>query len=636
MARATIQEIEDLYQVTAWGDGHFAVNGQGSIQVFPDGPGGPSADLDAIVNELRDSGVQTPIVVRFPQILHHRVHRLNQAFHDALKDNGLKDVRYRGVFPVKVNQRKEVVQELTKAGRRWQYGLEVGSKAELIAALTMDPNRRSLLVVNGFKDQAFLDAACHATAFKDEVIIVLDEVGELPQLLSMLDGLEKPPLLGLRLKLRSKAPGKWALSGGEKAKFGLTIPEVLWAVEELRKAGRLDLLRMLHFHIGSQISNIRRIAEGVREAARIHTELVRLGVPLDRIDVGGGLGIDYDGSGSSGSNSCNYTVEEYASTVVATIKDACDEAEIDVPDIISESGRAVVAHHACLVMNVMRRVPYLDAEELAGEEEEDDPVPLSNLYAVQADLTPKNVFEAFHDAVQHRDDLYSLFELGHLRLPALGRSEALLRAIFRRVKTILETEDETETEEYELVRGLLAQKLVLNFSLFQSIPDVWGVKQQFPIVPIHRLRELPTESATLADITCDSDGEIRRFIDPMGTKDSLPVHALRRGEPYHLAAFLVGAYQDSLGDYHNLFGETDEATITVNEDGWDASRVLEGSLVAEMLDWVRYDPKDLKRRIKRRVQRLRDNGRVDAAGAKALTDRFVALIESRTYLESSP
>ncbi len=635
MARASLDEMDELYQVDAWGDGHFRIGRKGTIQVSPDGRDGPSADLNDIVTELRAQGVQTPIVVRFPQILQNRVHRLNNAFHTALRDNELRDVRYRGVFPVKVNQRKEVVQELAKAGRTHHYGLEVGSKAELIAALTMDPNRKSLLVVNGFKDRAFLEAACHATAFKDEVIIVLDEVGELPHLLEMLEGLPNPPLLGLRLKLRSKAPGKWALSGGEKAKFGLTIPEVLWAVEELRKAGRLDLLRMLHFHIGSQISNIRRIAEGVREAARIHAELVRMGVALDRIDVGGGMAVDYDGSGSSGSNSCNYTVEEYASTVVATIKDVCDEADIQVPDIISESGRAVVAHHALLVMNVMRRVPFLDAEELAGAPEDDDPVPLNNLYSIQQDLNAKNVFEGFHDAVQHRDDLYTLFELGHLRLPALGRAESLLRAVFRQIKSILENEDETETEEYQMVRDILAQKLVLNFSLFQSIPDVWGVKQQFPIMPIHRLREYPTESATLADITCDSDGEIRRFIDNLGTRDSLPVHALRPGEPYHLAAFLVGAYQDSLGDYHNLFGETDEAIITVDDDGWQLQRTIEGSLVAEMLDWVRYDSKDLKRRIKRRVQRLRENGRIDAAEAKALTEHFVTLIESRTYLESS-
>jgi arginine decarboxylase len=635
VARATIADIDDLYKVNAWGDGHFRVSGQGTIDVMPEGPSGPSADLDAIVTTLRKSGVQPPIVVRFPQILHHRVERINKAFLAALKDNDLKDVRYRGVFPVKVNQRKEVVQELTRSGRRWQYGLEVGSKAELIAALTMDPNRKSLLVVNGFKDRAFLDAACHATAFKDEVVIVLDEVGELPHILEMLDGLDNPPLLGLRLKLRSKAPGKWALSGGEKAKFGLTIPEVLWAVEELRKVGRLDLLRMLHFHIGSQISNIRRIAEGVREASRIHTELIRLGVPLDRIDVGGGLAVDYDGSASSGSNSCNYTVEEYANTVVATIKDVCEEAEIPVPDIISESGRAVAAHHACLVTNVVRRVPYLDAEELAGDQEPGDPSPLANLYAVQSDLSAKNVFELFHDVVQFRDDLYALFELGHLGLPALGRAESLLRTIFRRVKVILESEDELETEEYVMVRDILAQKLILNFSLFQSIPDVWGVRQQFPILPIHRLKEMPTESATLADITCDSDGEIRRFIDTVGSRDSLPVHALRRGEPYHLAAFLVGAYQDSLGDYHNLFGETDEAIVTVNDDGWEVTRVIPGSRVAEMLDWVRYDSKDLKRRIKRRVQRLRDNGRINATGAKELTERFVTLIESPTYLDSS-
>ncbi len=635
MAGFSIRDADELYQPTAWGDGFFRINAKGHVAVQPNGPHGGKVDLHRIVSDLRAEGTGTPLVLRFPQILRHRVERLNAAFQDALKQNEVADVRYRGVFPVKVNQRKEVVQELARAGRKHQYGLEVGSKAELVAALTMDPNRKSLLIVNGFKDKAFLEAACHAAAFKDEVIIVLDEVGELPHLLPLLDALPHPPLLGLRLKLRSKVPGKWALSGGAKAKFGLTVPEVLWAVDELRKAGHLHLLRMLHFHIGSQLSNIRRVAEGVREAARIHTELVRMGVPLDRIDVGGGLGVDYDGSGSSGANSCNYTVEEYANTVVATIKDACDDAEVPVPDIISESGRYVTAHHALIAMNVMRRVPYLQ-DPKPGPREENDPTPLANLYDVAQELSAKTVFEAFHDAVQHRDDIYTLFDLGHLDLASLGRAESLARNVFQAIKDILEKEEETESEEYEHVRTLLGQKLVCNFSLFQSLPDVWGVKQQFPIMPLHRLREAPPEVATLADITCDSDGEVRRFIDPDGTRPELPVHALRPDEPYFLGAFLIGAYQDSLGDYHNLFGETNEAIVHVDDDGQIDVRVIDGSAVADMLSWVRYQPSDLKRRFRRRVERLKESGRISSAEARQLTSRFNALLDSSTYLEVNP
>ena len=516
------------------------------------------------------------------------------------------------------------------------YGLEVGSKAELVAALTMDPNRKSLLIVNGFKDKAFLEAACHATHFKDEVIIVLDELGELPHLIPMLQDLPNPPIIGLRLKLRSKAPGKWALSGGERSKFGLTIPEVLWAVEELRKAGQLDRLQMLHFHIGSQISHIRRIAQGVREAARIYTELVKLGVPLRLLDCGGGQAIDYDGSASSSHNSCNYSMEEYANTVVATVKDVCEEGEVPMPDLISESGRAVVAHHAVLVMNVMRRVPYLEPEPDLDARSEEDPTPLWNLYDIHASLGPKSVFEAFHDTVQAREDLLTLFDLGHLSIEDLSRAEVLTRAIFARVRHLLESQDEGESEEYLHVQTLLSQKLVCNFSLFQSVPDVWGVKQQFPVMPLHRLREAPSEVATLADITCDSDGEIRQFIDAMGTRPELPVHAFRPGERYYLAVPLVGAYQDALGDYHNLFGETNEAWVTVDGDGWHVEKHGHGSRVSDMLRWVDYDPKDLARRIKKRVQRLQDNGRIDGATAKELASRYRRLIEGRTYLDVLP
>lgn len=625
------RDADDIYQVSTWGAPYVSVSKTGTLQVHPHGDQ-HKVDLMEIIEEVRDD-MPLPLVLRFPQILHHRVQRLHDAFAGALKENGLKDVRYRGVFPIKVNQRREVVQEIAKAGRKLRYGLEVGSKAELLAALTMDPSRKSLLIVNGFKDRDFLEAACHATAFKDEVIIVLDEVGELPHLLPLLDKLETKPILGIRLKLRSKAPGKWALSGGEKAKFGLTIPEVLYAVEQLKEAGHLDALRMLHFHIGSQISQIRRMSAGVREAARIYVELQRMGVPIQMLDVGGGMAVDYDGSASSSPNSCNYTVEEYASTVVATIKDVCEEADMPMPDLISESGRAVAAHHAVLVTEVLRRIPFLTLEP-DSEPQEDDPTPLYNLYEAYKDLNAKTVFETFHDAVAARDDLNTLFDLGHLGLEALGRAERLTRAIFRRVAKILEAEEETESEEYGIVKSILRQKIVANFSLFQSVPDIWGVSQQFPIVPVHRLREEPTEYATIADITCDSDGEIRKFPDAQGTKPELPIHELRAGQPYYLGTFLVGAYQDTLGDYHNLFGETNEVFIQMEKDGtWSYGRPAEGSRVSDMLEWVRYEPSDMKRRIRARIQRLKENGRVTAEEARQLTSLYVGLLDQSTYLE---
>lgn len=633
VAHFTVREAEDLYQVTGWGDGYYRVGGAGTLVVKPMGPDGPEVDIHDVVTSLGSDGIGTPLTLRFPQVLQHRVDRLNMAFKKALKDNGIKGVQYRGVFPIKVNQRREVVQTLTKSGRKWDYGLEVGSKAELIAALTMDPNRDSLLVVNGFKDRQFLEAACHATHFKDEVIIVLDEVGELDHLLELMEDNETKPILGVRLKLRSKAPGKWALSGGERAKFGLTIPEVLYAVERLKDAGMLDRLQQTHFHIGSQISDIRRITQGVREAARIHAELVKMGVPLKYIDVGGGMAVDYDGSGSSGSNSANYSIEEYASSIVATLKDVCDEAGIPVPHIINESGRAVVSHHAVLVVNAVRRIPFLDLQP-EDEPEEDDPTSLWNLHYSFQYVSSKNVFETFHDAVQYREDLQNLFDLGHLDLPALGRAEVLFRAILAKVRDILKEEDETEAEEYEQCNNLLSQKIVCNFSLFQSLPDVWGVKQQFPILPIHRLRERPDDVATVADITCDSDGEIRRFIDVEGTKANLPMHAMRTGEPYYLAMTLVGAYQDTLGDYHNLFGETNEAWIEVDAKGkWTVTRQTHGSRVSDMLRWVRYSPADLRDSLKDRIKRLKDKGAVTAEQARELTSDLVGLIDASTYLE---
>jgi arginine decarboxylase len=633
VAHFTVREAEDLYQVTGWGDGYYRVGGAGTLVVKPMGPDGPEVDIHDVVTSLGADGIGTPLTLRFPQVLQHRVDRLNLAFKKALKDNGIKDVQYRGVFPIKVNQRREVVQTLTKSGRKWDYGLEVGSKAELIAALTMDPNRDSLLVVNGFKDRQFLEAACHATHFKDEVIIVLDEIGELDHLVELMETNQTKPILGVRLKLRSKAPGKWALSGGERAKFGLTIPEVLYAVERLKDAGMLDRLQQTHFHIGSQISDIRRITQGVREAARIHAELVKMGVPLKYIDVGGGMAVDYDGSGSSGSNSANYSIEEYASSIVATLKDVCDEAGIPVPHIINESGRAVVSHHAVLVVNAVRRIPFLDLQPEA-EPEEDDPTSLWNLHYSFQYVNSKNVFETFHDAVQYREDLQNLFDLGHLDLPALGRAEVLFRAILAKVRDILKDEDETEAEEYEQCNNLLSQKIVCNFSLFQSLPDVWGVKQQFPILPIHRLRERPDDVATVADITCDSDGEIRRFIDVEGTKANLPTHRMKAGEPYYLAMTLVGAYQDTLGDYHNLFGETNEAWIEVDAKGkWTVTRQTHGSRVSDMLRWVRYSPADLRDSLKDRIKRLKDKGAVTAEQARTLTSDLVGLIDASTYLE---
>lgn len=631
MARQGDRDANETYHVAGWSEGHFDVR-NGTLHALPEGPKGPSVDLHEVVTKLREDGFGPPVVVRFPQILARRVERLNKAFASALSDHGLT-TRYRGVFPIKVNQRKDVVQALARSGRKYAYGLEVGSKAELVAALTMDPNRKSLLVVNGFKDKAFLEAACAATHFKDEVVIVLDEVGELPHLIPMLEGLDNPPVIGLRLKLRSKAPGKWALSGGERSKFGLTIPEVLWAVDALRDAGHLDRLQLLHFHIGSQISHIRRISQGVREAARIHTELVKLGVPLRLLDCGGGQAIDYDGSASSSHNSCNYSMEEYASTIVATVKDVCEEAGVDMPDLISESGRAVVAHHAVLLMNVVRRVPHLTPEPDLNARTDDDPTALWNLYDLLGELGPKTAFESFHDAVQARDDLNTLFDLGHLGIQELARAETMLRAIFSKLRRIFESEGETDSEEYQMAQSYMGQKLVCNVSIFQSMPDVWGVKQQFPVLPIHRLRERPTDVATLADITCDSDGEIRQFIDATGTRPELPVHALRDGEPYYMAVPLVGAYQDALGDYHNLFGETNEASIIVTDDGWELAKTGNGSRVADMLDWVDYDPGDLARRIKRRVQRLQENGRIDSATAKQLYGRYKTLIQGRTYLD---
>lgn len=624
-----------MYQVPGWADGYYRITGTGTLAVRPMGPDGPEVDIHEVIATLAEQGTNSPVTMRFPQILAHRVERLNKAFVKALKDNKCKGTEYRGVFPIKVNQRREVVQTLTKAGRKWSYGLEVGSKAELVAALTMDPNRKSLLIVNGFKDKPFLEASCQATHFKDEVVIVLDEVGELDVLLPLMAAAERKPILGIRLKLRSKAPGKWALSGGERAKFGLTIPEVLYAVDRIRDAGMLDRLQMLHFHIGSQISDIRRIVQGVREAARIHAELRKMGVPLKYIDVGGGMAVDYDGSGSSGSNSANYTMEEYASSIVAQLKDVCDEAEIPVPHIINESGRAVVSHHAVLIVDVVRRVPYLTLEPDPEGARDDDPTSLWNLYATYENLGPKNVFESFHDAVQYREDLQSLFDLGHLSLPSLGRAETVFKAILGKVRDILKEEDETEAEEYEQANSLGSQKLVCNFSLFQSLPDVWGVKQQFPILPIHRLRERPSETTTLADITCDSDGEIRRFIDPEGTKSNLTTHALRKGEPYYLAMALVGAYQDTLGDYHNLFGETNEAWVEVDpkHGGWTITRLTEGSKVSDMLRWVRYNPADMKDSLKDRIKRMKDKGTIDAATAREITDSIVGLIDSSTYLE---
>lgn len=632
-----VQDSAEHYLINAWGSPYFSAGANGNLMVCPRGKvgasGGGVIDLKALVDDLLKRGITPPVLLRFNEILDSRVLDLAGCFEGAIKEYGYKG-DYRGVMPIKVNQQRHVVEELVRAGRRTHLGLEAGSKAELLVATALLDDE-SILVCNGYKDTEYIETALAAQRLGLRPFLVLDRFAELEMIIQVAKKEGLRPNIGIRFRLSSRGAGKWQESSGDRSKFGLSASEVVRAVEILRAHDMLDCLRLLHFHIGSQITTIRSVKEAVREAVRVYQELRQLGATsLEFMDVGGGLAVDYDGSKTNFHASKNYSNQEYASDIVYGIMDACDQAQMPHPAIISESGRALVAHHAVLVFNV------LGVNEMSSPRVVDELKPTSEehrtvhaMYDALQSVNAKTFQESYNDAVQLKDESETLFSAGVIDLRTRARIEDLYWATCEKVLKVIEGLDYVPDDLADLKKNL-SDTFYCNFSVFQSLPDSWAVDQLFPIVPIHRLDQEPTREAILADLTCDSDGKVDAFIDLRDVKKTLRLHA-PDGKPYFLGAFLVGAYQETLGDLHNLFGDTNVVHVSIDEDSsmYSLEHVVEGDRVSEVLSYVEYDRADLIKRIRQSAERAVRSGRMSFEQSAAFMRRYEEGLAGYTYLE---
>jgi arginine decarboxylase len=606
------------------------VSEDGNLVVRPTREVDRGVALKQIVDEVGLRGISPPMIIRFPQILASAVADLNNAFARAIEEFEYGNV-YRGVFPIKVNQKRVVVEQIIEAGRPYGYGLEAGSKPELLAAIGAELSPDSLIVCNGYKDDALIGMALNGIRMQKKVVLVLEKVSELDRILTVARQRRVKPLLGMRVKLYARGSGKWAKSGGEAAKFGLTTPEMLETVKILKRRRMLDSMVMLHFHIGSQITDIRRIKDAIREAGRVYSKLRALGVPVRYLNLGGGLGVDYDGSKTAFDSSMNYSVQEYANDVVYTIKSICEEEDVPAPTLVTESGRAVTAFHSVLITNVLDVADRIEQGRRVRVSPK-DPNVVQELAGILKEVNAKNLRESYHDALQYKEELFTLFNLGHLSLEDRSKGEILFWQICERIHRDLKTLKEIP-EEFEDMETMLADKYVLNFSVFQSLPDSWAIDQLFPILPIHRLNEKPTEFATLADITCDSDGKIERFIDLRDIDETLPLHPFRHDRPYYVGFCLMGAYQDVLGDLHNLFGEAHEVLVRVDEEGrFEIEDVLPGETCERVLEYMNYDRTHILDSIHQQLVRASGAG-MKKGEVQAIYREFEAVFPRYTYLE---
>jgi len=620
------KEAEEIYLVPYWGMGFFRVGEDGELEVTPLGPKGPSASLLEIVEALRDEGRPLPLVLRFPQILEARVRELNEAFLRAMEKYGYRG-GYRGVYPVKVNQRRLVLETVARAGRPYHYGLEAGSKAELALILAQELSKEALITTNGFKDDDFIRLALMGKKLGRNVVITLEKFAELPRVLRLSREVGVRPSLGIRYKLKAKGAGQWEASGGENAKFGLTTPEIVKAVEILKEEGLLDTLVMLHAHIGSQVTDIRRIKAAVREAAQTYVQLRKLSAPLRYLNLGGGLAVDYDGSKTNFYASANYTLQEYAEDLVYVTKEIVEAHGEPHPILVTESGRAVTAYHEVLVLEVIDVITPPGEERPKAPGEEAHPL-VKELWESLESLSAKNFREVYHDAFSDKETLQTLYDLGLVSLKDRALAEEIFYHIARRVYTIIQGLPYAP-DEFEDLEKLLADKLVCNFSIFQSLPDAWAIHQLFPIVPLGRLSEPPTRRATLVDISCDSDGKIDRFIDLHDVRATLPVHPVRPGEPYYLGVFLIGAYQDVLGSNHNLFGQVGEAHVEVDEEGFAIERFAPGETAEKVIEKMGFTARELMLGVERLVRQ----SRLSPAEKGAFLERYARELQGYTYLE---
>jgi len=586
-----IQQARDAYNIPHWGGEYFDINDAGHLHVRPRRAGAhPGIDLYQLSQEAQAAGLALPLLVRFSDILHDRVDTLCGAFSQAMEVAGYRG-RYTAVYPIKVNQQKSVVQEILRHGDE-RVGLEAGSKPELMAVLALS-RPGGVIICNGYKDREYIRLALIGRRLGHRVYIVVEKLSELDIVMDEARKLDVVPLLGIRVRLASIGHGKWQNTGGDKSKFGLSAAQVLTAIDALRRAEMLGSLQLMHFHLGSQVANVRDIQRGVREAARYYAELHRLGVNIGCVDVGGGLGIDYEGTRSRSECSMNYSVQEYANNVIHTLWEICEQTGLPHPDVITESGRAMTAHHAVLITNVIdiEQAPVSNASAVPAD---DEPMIIHDLWQALQNLSARSALEIYHDAEHWVGEAQSMYTHGVLNLAQRARAEQLFFAICAAVRSLLKPESRAHREMLDELNEKLADKYFCNFSLFQSLPDVWAIDQVFPIMPLHRLDERPERRAVIQDLTCDSDGRIDHYVDREGIESSLPLHSVRKGEPYLLGVFLIGAYQEILGDMHNLFGDTDAVNVELTDDG--DHRLLEpqrGDTIDELLRYVHFAPEDL-------------------------------------------
>lgn len=625
----------DLYGVDAWGHNYFSVTSDGFVAVrLRKGDQRVDVKLETIVKDIYDRGMSLPVLLRFSDILADRIRIINESFAKAIEDYGYKGI-YRGVYPIKVNQQQQAVQDVVTYGRAYHHGLEAGSKAELIAALAYMHDPEAYIVCNGYKDEEFVRLALSSLKMGLQTMLVLESLEELDIILSVAEELKVKPRIGVRVKLSSKVGGKWSESGGDRSVFGLTPNQLIQAVDRLREAGSLDCLEMLHYHLGSQVPNIRDIRNTIKEASRFYVGLVKEGAPMGIFDIGGGLAIDYDGSHTNFESSANYHISEYCADVVEGIMLACDHAGVPHPTIVSESGRALIGYYSVLLVDVLGTACYevadADVADILAAPEQ--PECIANLIDVSKNLRTKNLPEFFNDALYYREETHKAFKEGLISLRQHAAADRLFWNILTRIRAEVPNLKYVP-EDLSGLDGVMADIYYCNFSVFQSLPDAWAIDQLFPIMPIHRLKEKPTRSAHLSDITCDCDGQIDKFIDLHDVKRALPVHEVREGEDYILGAFLVGAYQETLGDLHNLFGDTNVVSIRLDEDGEiEFTDEVEGDTVAEVLTYVEYSPTDLVARFRRLTDSAMKARRITALERRKILSSYENGLRGYTYFE---
>jgi arginine decarboxylase len=632
MRNSIRDEVLETYGIENWGAGYFEVNSKGHVIVRPGRNDPRFVDLKELVDQLVvQRRMQMPILLRFPQILTNQLTNLQKAFHQAIQEYGYRGQHF-GVFPMKVNPRREVVEELLREGAKFNFGVECGSKSELYAALSLEQTPGSLLICNGFKDEAFINLALLGVQAGKRVVVVVEKLNELKMVLRRAKETGVRPWIGLRAKLYSKGSGKWASSGGESAKFGLTTSEILECLRLLREAHMIDSLKLLHFHIGSQITDIKRVKNAMKESARVYAKIRQLGVPIECLDIGGGMGVDYDGSKTAFDASINYTMQEFANDVVYTIRSVCGDENVPEPNLVTESGRVMTAYHAVLLTSIRDEIETFADDRPEVTVDEDDPQVITELKQLVDQINAKNFHEYYHDALDDKDELHTQFNLGLISLEDRAKGDVLFWEVCARASKFARAAN-VHTDEFEELKRILASKYLCNFSVFRSAPDHWAIGQLFPVMPIHRLDEKPSDYATLVDMTCDSDGKIDKFVDLRDVKETLELPPFR-GEPYYLAIFLVGAYQEVMGSYHNLFGQPNEAQVVIDTGGqFHVTKIVPGSRVGDMLNFARYDKNQTAQNFRKLVEARIETRALTREQADELVRQYEADVNRYTYLE---